>query len=106
MKRGEVRWVAFPKPDKRRPVLILTRDSVRDYIREVTVAPVTRTFYDSPSEVLLTTQDGMPVESVVNCDHLQSIAQDRLGGLITTLSSERMGQVAKAIAFALALDEG
>jgi mRNA interferase MazF len=109
MKRGEIRWVSFPKPDKRRPVLLLTRDSVRDsvrdYLMEVTVAPVTRTFRDSPSEVLLSREDGMPAESVVNCDHLQTIPQARLGPRITTLSSLRMQEVSDAITFALALNE-
>ena len=38
MKRGEVRWYRFPKPDKRRPVVILTRNSILAYLGEVTVA--------------------------------------------------------------------
>jgi mRNA interferase MazF len=28
MRRGEIRWYRFARPDKKRPVLILTRDSV------------------------------------------------------------------------------
>ena len=39
MRRGEVRWYKFPKPDKNRPVLILTRTSILDYLGEVTVRP-------------------------------------------------------------------
>ena len=38
MKRGEIRWYKFASPDKRRPVLILTRDSFIEYLGEVTVA--------------------------------------------------------------------
>ena len=34
MKRGEVRWYKFPRPDKRRPVLLLTRDSILEYLNE------------------------------------------------------------------------
>lgn len=41
MKRGEIRWYRFAAPDKKRPVLILTRDSVLQYLGEVTVAPIT-----------------------------------------------------------------
>ena len=41
VKRGEVRWYQFAPPDKRRPVVVLTRDSVISYLGEVTVAPVT-----------------------------------------------------------------
>ncbi|MCD4765763.1 MAG: type II toxin-antitoxin system PemK/MazF family toxin [Methanosarcinales archaeon] len=40
MKRGEIRWYKFKAPDKKRPVLILTRDSVLEYLGEVTIAPI------------------------------------------------------------------
>ena len=53
MRRGEVRWYTFAQPDKRRPVVILSRDAVLDYLGEVTVAPVTSTIRDIPSDVLL-----------------------------------------------------
>ena len=32
MKRGEVRWYRFSRPDKTRPVLLLTRDSALDRV--------------------------------------------------------------------------
>lgn len=41
MQRGEVRWYRFASPDKKRPVLILTRDSILESLGEVTIAPVT-----------------------------------------------------------------
>ena len=53
MRRGEVRWYRFSAPDKRRPVLVLTRDSAIEYLREVTIAPITSTIRDIPSEVAL-----------------------------------------------------
>jgi mRNA interferase MazF len=36
MRRGEIRWYKFLPPDKERPVLILTRHSVLEYLGEVT----------------------------------------------------------------------
>ena len=60
MKRGEVRWYRFPRPDKNRPVVILTRDSAFEFLGEVTVAPITSTIRDIPTEVLLSKEDGMP----------------------------------------------
>jgi mRNA interferase MazF len=39
MKRGEIRWYTFAAPDKRRPVLLLTRDDVLDRLNEIIVAP-------------------------------------------------------------------
>ena len=58
MKRGEVRWYQFSRPDKKRPVVILTRDSALEFLGEVTVAPITTTIRDIPTEVLLTKADG------------------------------------------------
>lgn len=100
MQRGEVQ---FPSPDKRRPVVILTRDSALDFLGEVTVAPVTSTIRDIPSEVLLTEADGMPQPCAVNLDHIQTVSKGKLGTLITTLSTDRMVQVRHALRFALGL---
>ena len=101
MKRGEVRWYQFASPDKRRPVLVLTRDSVLAYLGEVTVAPVTGTIRDIPSEVFLSAQDGMPRDSAVNCDHLQTVAKAKLGALIASLPPAKMAAVGRAIRFAI-----
>jgi mRNA interferase MazF len=101
VKRGEVRWYRFPRPDKNRPVLILTRDSVLEYLGEATVAPITRTVRGIPSEVGLGTDDGLPESCAVNLDHVQTVARGRLGGLIATLSARRMDEVREALLFAL-----
>ena len=101
MKRGEIRWYRFRAPDKRRPVVILTRDSVLDYLGEVTIAPVTTTVRDIPSEVPLGPEDGVPRRCAINLDHLQTVSTQRLGGLITTLSGTRLVEVREALLFAL-----
>lgn len=104
MQRGEIRWYRFARPDKRRPVLVLTRSSVIASLSEVTVAPVTTSIREIPSEAALSTGDGMPRDCVVNCDHLQTVPQSRLGALLTTLSPEKMHPVTEAVRFALALE--
>src|ERR1700759_3517012 len=35
VRRGEIRWYTFAAPDKRRPVLLLTRTSVIDTLNEI-----------------------------------------------------------------------
>ena len=105
MKRGEVRWYKFEAPDKNRPVLVLTRNSIIPHLGEITVAPVTSVVRDIPSEVLLGKADGMPRECAVNCDHLQTVSKAKIGGVITSLSPVRMREVRAALAFALALNE-
>lgn len=104
MRRGEVRWYTFRAPDKRRPVLILTRDSALAFLSSVTVAPITTTIRDIPSEVYLTRDDGLLTECAANMDNLQTVSKSRLGPLITTLSAARMVDVNRAISFALGLD--
>ena len=101
MRRGEVRWYKFSPPDKRRPVLLLTRDAILEYLSEVTVAPITGTIRDIPSEVRLDKEDGMLQDCAVNCDHLQTVSKGRLGALVTTLSAAKMREVSGAVAFAL-----
>ncbi len=103
MKRGEIRWYKFKAPDKRRPVLILTRDSVLKYLGEVTVAPITSTVRDIPSEVFLSKQDGMTKDCAINFDHIQTVSKGKIGSLISTLSPDRLEQVSEAIQFALNL---
>ena len=103
MKRGEIRWYKFKVPDKKRPVLILTRDSILDYLGEVTVAPVTSTVRDIPSELFLSKQDGMTIDCAINFDHIQTVSKGKIGSLITRLSKEKLEQVREAVQFALDL---
>lgn len=103
MKRGEIRWYKFNTPDKKRPVVILTRDSILEYLEEVTVAPITSTVRGIPSEVLLSREDGMPRGCTINFDHIQTVSKAKIGSLITTLPQEKLNQLRKAILFALDL---
>jgi len=100
MKHGEIRWYKFTRPDKKRPVLILTRNSVLAYLGEVTVAPITSTIREIPSEVFLSKVDGMPRDCAANCDHLQTVSKNKIGALITSLPATKMAEVGRAICFA------
>lgn len=104
MKRGEIRWYKFRPPDKRRPVLILTRDSALEFLGEVTLAPITSTIRDIPSEVVLTRSDGVAQDCAINLDHLQTVSRGKIGALITTLRPPRLAEVRTALLFALGFD--
>ncbi len=101
VRRGDVRWYRFASPDKKRPVVVLTRDSVLHYLGEVTVAPITTVVRDIPSEVALGPIDGLPRDCAANLDHVQTVARGRLGALVTTLPSERMDEIRRALLVAL-----
>jgi mRNA interferase MazF len=103
MKRGEVRWYKHKQPDKKRPVVILTKNSILEYLGEVTIAPVTSTIRDIPSEVLLSRLDGMHNDCAINCDHIQTVSKSNVGSMITSLSKGKLSEVRDAINFALNL---
>ena len=99
--RGEVRLCRFAPPDKQRPVLILTRDSAIGHLATVTVAPITSTIRDVPSEVILDVDDGMTGRCAVNLHNAVTVAQARLGRRVANLSPERMQEVCAALRFSL-----
>jgi mRNA interferase MazF len=101
VKRGDVRWYTFKRPDKKRPVVILSRDSILDYLSEVTVAPVTSTIRDIPTEVPLSKEHGLKKDCAVNCDHIQTVSKSKVGTLITTLPDNKLRELQSAIRFAL-----
>lgn len=101
MIRGEIRWYKFTRSDKKRPVLILTRDSAIEFLGEVTIAPITTTIRNIPTEVLLTRNDGMKANSAVNFDHLQTVSKSKIGPVIAKLSPEKLQQTKRALLFAL-----
>lgn len=103
MRRGEVRWYRFGRPDKRRPVLLIARDFAYEVLSEVIVAPIISTIRDIPSEVYLTEADGMKTDCVVKLDYIQTVSKGRIGPLITMLSEEKMSEVAEAARFALGI---
>jgi len=102
--RGDVRFYQFAPPDKKRPVVVLTRNSAIAYLSTVTVAPVSSTIRGVPSEVVLNEEDGMKARCAVNLHNVVTISQNRLGRRIAQLSSLRMGEICEALRFSLGCD--
>ena len=102
--RGDVRLYKFSAPDKRRPVVVLTRDSAIRYLSTVTVAPITSTIRGVPSEVVLSEEDGMKSRCVVNLHNAITVAQQRLGTRVAQLGQHRMNEVCAALRFSLGCD--
>lgn len=104
--RGDVRLYQFAPPDKKRPVVVLTRDSAIAYLSTVTVAPITSTIRGVPSEVVLNEEDGMKAPCAVNLHNAVTISQNRLGRRVGQLSSFRMKEICLALGFSLGCDLG
>ena len=104
MNRGEIWNFEFKKPDKRRPVLILTRETMIPHLHTVTVAPITRTMRGVSSEVLIGIEEGLKEVSAINLHHLMTIPQSGLRQFVGSLSPEKMEEVKEAMLFALGFD--
>lgn len=95
MQRGEIWFAATPGGD--RPVLVLTRDPVADRIGSVVVAALTRTRRGLVSEIALTESDGVPTDSVINCDNLHTIPRETFRRRVAMLSPARVAEVCRAL---------
>ena len=98
--RGEIWLYAFSSPDKRRPVLVLTRQEVIPLLSTVMVAPITSTLRGAPSEVAVGFDEGLKHDSAVNLDHVQTVDKARLGPFVGTVARDKMGQICRALAIA------
>lgn len=102
--RGDVRLYQFAPPDKKRPVVVLTRESALRYLSTVTVAPITSTIRGVPSEVRLGKEDGMKVPCAVNLHNVVTVSAQRLGRRVARLSPQRMNEICRALRFSLGCD--
>ena len=102
--RGDVRLYQFAPPNKKRPVVVLTRDSAVPYLASVAVAPITTAIRSVPSEVLLTENDGMKTHCAVNLHNVVTVSQNRLGKRVAQLSSMKMSEICAALRFSLGCD--
>ncbi len=101
MRRDEIRWYTFTAPDKRRPVLLLTREPMVSRLNEIAVAAITTTIRNLDSEVRLSPADGMSTDCVINCHQLQTLPRHRIGDRITELAPAKLDEVEHALLYAL-----
>ncbi|MDW5596771.1 type II toxin-antitoxin system PemK/MazF family toxin [Conexibacter stalactiti] len=94
-RQGEVWWAQAE--DKRRPVLVVTRDVAVPVLNRVVVAPVTRTVRAIPTEVPLGAAEGLPVDCAASFDNLQPISRTLLFDRIGSLGDERRREICRAL---------
>jgi len=99
--RGEIWLYTFKPPNKRRPVLVLTRQQVIPLLSTVMVAPITSAVRGAPSEVIVGIDEGLRKDSAVNLDHVQTVERQRLHRFIGSLDRRKMAKVCGALAVAV-----
>jgi mRNA interferase MazF len=102
--RGEIWLYHFKTPDKRRPVVVLTRPEVIPLLHTVMVAPITATIRGAPSEVAVGVEEGLKQPSAINLDHVQTVEQARLTTYVGHVGRDTMRQVCRALAIAVGCD--
>jgi len=103
--RGQIWQFSFPAPDRRRPVLVLTRQEIIEHLHTVTVAPITTTIRGIPSEVVVGPESGLKTTSAINLDNLATVPRRGLRTFVGTVPLEVLSQVREALLFALGFDE-
>lgn len=104
MRRGEIWLLEFRPPDKRRPVLVLSRPDVIGLLRTVMVAPITSAIRGAPSEILVGVDEGLKQRSAINLDHVQTVEKSRLEHFVGSVSPQTMAAVCAALAIATGCD--
>lgn len=78
-------WMMETPNQKRRPVLVVSRDEVIPVLNNVVVAPVTSTIRSIPTCIPVGTDEGIDHDSVATFDNLaavpKSVLTTRLGSL-------------------------
>lgn len=90
--------------DKRRPVVVLTRELVRPYLTRVTVAPITTTVRGLSTELPVTTANGLDGDGVISCDNIVTVPASALGPQIGVLLPDQEEALTAAIHAAFDLD--
>lgn len=97
--RGDIWWAKVPT-DKRRPVLVLTREPFISRLGAVIVAPLTTTFRSIPTEVALGGQHGLPKSCAANFDNVFTLGRPNFDEFITRLDPPTMIEICRAYRFA------
>lgn len=103
MRRGEIWWAELPAPVGRRPVVLLSRNEAYAVRELVIVAPITSRIRRIPTEVALGRADGLPRRCVANLDTVTTIPKRALTQRLTSLTTEKLAAVERALCFAVGI---
>ena len=98
-----MRTIALVQLDKRRPALILTRQSKLHLLTWVTVAPITSTIRGITSEVPVGARNGLDHDSVISCDNINTVRVGAVGNTIGLFFDDQEQELARAISDAFEL---
>jgi len=104
--RGDIRWLRFAQPDKRRPVLVLGAEEALPSLSQIPVVPLSTQVRGLSWEVPLGADDGLPSACVLKPEWIRAVDRTLLGPSIARLPEPRWPEVRRAVLLALGFDAG
>ncbi len=90
-------WLMETPNQKRRPVLVVSRDDVIPVLNNVVVAPVTSTIRDIPTCIPVGPDEGIDHESVATFDNLAAVPKSVLTTRLGSLGLDGRRQICNAL---------
>ena len=90
-------WLMETPNQKRRPVLVVSRDEVIPVLNNVVVAPVTSTLRDIPTCIRVGPDEGIDHDSVATFDNLAAVPKSVLTTRLGQLGSSGRRQICDAL---------
>lgn len=101
MRRGEIWWANV---DKRRPVVLVSRQEAYAIRALVIVVPATTRVRNYAVELKVGAREGLPRDCVINCDWLVTLPKVDLLERAGVLSGAKLSALGETLRFALGLD--
>ncbi len=105
MNRGDIWIIDLGGRIGTRPVVIVTRQNVLEYINKVTVAEVTSKGKGYPTEIYIDQKGNLSKASFVQADNLHTIPKEKLTKYLGTLDNDTMHEISKKIVLSLGLED-
>jgi mRNA-degrading endonuclease toxin of MazEF toxin-antitoxin module len=102
--RGEIWYIDLGGKAGIRPVLILTRQGVLEYLNKVTVLEITTKGKGYPTEVYIGEKGNLSSPSFVQADNIHTVPKQRLFKNTGSLDEILMNKISQKVILALGLE--
>jgi len=90
-------WLMETPNQKRRPVLVVSRDEVIPFLNNVVVAPITSTIRNIPSCIPVGPDEGIDHDSVATFDNLAAVPKSMLTRRLGNLGTDGRRRICEAL---------
>lgn len=104
MNRGDIWMINLGGKIGTRPIVVLTRQNVLQYLNKVTVAEITTKGKGYPTEVFIGQKANLQEPSFVQADNLHTVPPKKMEKYVGTLDKQTMLEVSRKVVLALELE--